>query len=125
MRIYVAAKFEEAERARAFMDRVEPGIGRITHDWTNEDPATPEALLAGCASKDVQGAATADAVVLLWHPALQGGLVEIGVALGLGITVVIVGAPAAARCIFFRLCQRVETEDQALALLAGMKGGGR
>jgi hypothetical protein len=123
MRIYVAAKWEERARARAFMTRIEEEGHTVTHDWTKEDEAKADAAglyYRECAAADVRGAAAADAVVLLFHPGLQGGLVELGIALGVGLPVVLVGAPPDHRCIFYRLCEQVATEDQALLLVGHM-----
>jgi hypothetical protein len=95
---YVAAKFEEKERVRALMRELRKIGGRITFDWTACDDTGIEGdermlYRATSAMDDVGGVLRADAVILLWHPKLQGGLIEAGAAIGAGIPLVCVGVP--------------------------------
>ncbi len=119
MRLYVAAKFEDARRARAVMDFAQTRGHVVTHDWTGEDStglegAERSAYMGRCAVEDLEGVRKADAVVVLAHPALFGGMVEVGVAIGLGIPVYVVGAESR-ECVFWfldpseiELCDSVE-----------------
>lgn len=128
MRIYVAAKGEEYLRARAFMKRwedLELARGRamaITYDWTADierheaKPFTKEQLRES-ANADIDAACAADAVVVLYHPRLRGGLVEMGAAIALEVPVVVVGCPPDEQCIFYSLIANVDTEDEAIAKL--------
>lgn len=118
MKWYIAAKFEEGPRARHLMDRLEEMGHEITHDWTRADPATAGEALQAAANDDLDGVLAAEGFVLLWHPKLQGGLVELGVALTRHLNPpAIIGAPAAAACIFFRLCEHFDTVDAFMGSL--------
>lgn len=106
-RIYVAAKFEEAKRAREVMDLLEDHGHVISHDWTAEDATglsgqDLEDYLSKCARQDFFGVTSADAVLLLNHGQLFGGMVEFGLALGLGKKVVVV-EPGVRDCIFWHM----------------------
>lgn len=95
-RIYVAAKFEDALFARAVMGMLALAGHEITHDWTNETIEGKRGLevldtYQEAAVADADGVKTADALVLIHHDNLRGGLVELGVALGCEIPVIIVG----------------------------------
>jgi len=122
-RVYVAAKFEEAPRAREVMDRLEKQGHIISHDWTREDTVglsgdDLEAYLARCANHDFIGVVTADIVLVLNHDRLFGGMVETGVALGLDKLVVVVG-PDIRDCIFWHLkdVYKVPDVDSGLELI--------
>lgn len=94
MRVYVAAKFEEATRARGVMAELEIAGHTITHDWTGEDIERfprDAAYRQRCAEEDLRGVRTADAVVVLNHPLLFGGAAEMGMACLLGLPVYVVG----------------------------------
>lgn len=124
MRLYVAGKStpEETERCAAFMDRLRKLGHAITYDWTLDvlSHATAPfnaAQLKACAALDVEAVRKADATIVLYHPALRGGLVEVGVCLGAMSPCLVIGAPPTETCVFFRLCEHVDTEDQAVAFL--------
>ncbi len=103
MRVYVGAKFEDAPRARALMTRLEENGHVITYDWTKHEPSTPKDMLYQCAVNDLEGVVSCDVFMLLWHPALKGGLVELGAALALRKGVIVIGAPHPndQPCVFF------------------------
>lgn len=98
MKVYVAAKWEERERARNFMRSVRLLGHVITHDWTHE---TDEGLsgagrhryLGSCATSDLQAVRDCDVLVLLHNPQCRGAYVELGIALGLAKVVIVVGSP--------------------------------
>lgn len=119
MKIYVAAKMEEAERASKLMRRLESQGHEITHDWTKIDPTcetTDIEKQIKISGDDLLGAINSDFVVLLWHPNLKGGLVEMGAALALGKQVALIGGPEYLGCVFFSLCGRFVDEEEFLGL---------
>jgi hypothetical protein len=113
LKIYVCSKFEEKPRCRAMQELLRNAGHEITLDWTQfEDPpgwdgdvatATPAQaeFLCGCAQKDWAGVLNADLVVVLTHPNLRGGLIEMGIAIANGIPVIAVGPHY--RTVFFLL----------------------
>jgi hypothetical protein len=106
-RIYVAAKFEEAKRAREVMDLLEARGHVVSHDWTSESVQglagqDLEDYLSKCARQDFFGVTSADAVLVLNHDKLFGGMVEFGVALSLGKKIVVV-EPGVRDCIFWHM----------------------
>lgn len=127
MKVYVAAKWERKDDARACFAELRRFGHVITHDWTAEDDAgmTPgpehDSYLAKCADLDVQGVCRADALIVLHHDALAGGLVEMGMALAFqDRPVIVVGAAGAARQpIFYRLPRvaHVATMEEAVVML--------
>ena len=94
MRVYVAAKSEEAPRARALMTALESRGHVVTHDWTRESaegldgPARIE-YLRRCAFADVEGVVSADALVIICHPKGSGQYTELGIAIGLGKPIIV------------------------------------
>ncbi len=93
MRLYIASKYENQAEVRALMDLLARRGHTITHDWTTvTEPAglgpwERRQFLGACAEKDFKGVAQADALIIINHPEGKGMLVEMGVALGLGIPV--------------------------------------
>lgn len=108
MKIYVAAKFEEATRVQDVYKTLRARGFQITHDWTTEDssvfPEGPEKLAYkhACAMNDYFGVKNADAVLVLNHPLLYGGAAEMGMAIALHVPVYVVGAEIREN-IFFHL----------------------
>lgn len=85
---YVIGKFEDKTTVKAVIARLkQEGFG-ITHDWTDDpgsDGLTGLARLRDIrrsATEDAAGANTADFIVVVHHPELCNGLVELGIALG-------------------------------------------
>lgn len=99
MKIYVAGKFEEKRAVRQLQDALIAEGHSITYDWTKHEDATADK--ASCAVNDLVGVVDADAIILLWHPGLKGGLVELGAALALEKVTIVVGCPKDQPCIFF------------------------
>ena len=126
MRVYVAAKFEDAVEARAVMNGLEQEGHEITHDWTHEDEAGRTGMeldhyLGGCAQGDLEGVRAAEAIIVLHHDRLCGGLVELGAALADPdkIVAVVGGMDAAVQPIFYRLpaVNHFNAARQAIAYL--------
>ena len=92
MKLYVAGKWEDRERVSDIM-RILRGIGfEITCDWTDhkyEDEAYPQQYCAD----DVQGVKDADLYIGIFVDSYiyRGALVEMGIALGVGIPVWLLG----------------------------------
>ena len=100
MKFYVAGKWEDRERVSQIM-RILEGMGNeITCDWTDHKYEDEEYPHQYCAD-DVQGVKDADIYlgifVAEYH--YRGALVEMGIALGMGIPVWLLGDKADG-CIF-------------------------
>lgn len=102
MKVYVAAKFEEAPRAQKVMRELRLLGHEVTYDWTQHKPDTPIENLPVIAALDILGAVDAHVVVALWHPNLRGALVEVGAALAVRRVVLAVGVPEDDPCIFWK-----------------------
>lgn len=104
MKIYVASKFGNREAVQEAQRRLIERGHSITYDWTrDDDPAIAgacneykipidETIARDLALRDVRGVQAADVVVFL--PTEQGGrgcYTEMGLALALGVPVVVVG----------------------------------
>lgn len=94
MGVYVASKFEEKDLVRSVQNAIlDAGFG-ITHDWTYEDAtnmqeAERQRYLRRCGAADVRGVRAARVLIVMPHIEMRGGYVEVGVALGLDIPVVV------------------------------------
>jgi nucleoside 2-deoxyribosyltransferase len=136
MKVYIATKFENQNEFRKAKALLEANGHTITHDWTSED-AVPEAeeakkqFLHEAACKDAMGVAEADAFVLLVTPDMGGAYVELGIALTVGLSVIIVGKdnPGNRDCIFYKikpvagLVEYVDTIEQAVESLNILEKG--
>lgn len=118
MRIYVAAKWEKRPLARTVMTLLEHAGHTITHDWTGEEECgrTGHELrdfLGRCAQADLDGVRHSEAIFVLHHDALCGGLVEVGVALAdpERHIIVIGGQGAKVQPIFYKLPRVQHFED--------------
>lgn len=115
MRVYVASKFQNYAAVREAVCYIENAGHEITHDWTATDEfdaagdplAENEAELTDeqqrrYAAADFLGVKRCDALLVLAHPRMCGGMVEVGIALGLAKRIAVVEAE---RCptIFYRL----------------------
>ena len=126
MNVYVAAKFQEKIRAKKFMSIVQTMGHHLTHDWTNEDsnsvpPEQRDMYHFVCAMNDLNGALGAEVLVLLGHPDVKGALVEFGIALGRGATILVVDHEKCMN-IFFH-CDQVKlmTEEKAIEYLRALR----
>ena len=79
MRIYVATKFTNMQRASVVMRELEKAGHTITHDWTVPEHNTRSRIQ--CATDDLEGVKSADAVVLLRVDGMRGAWIEVGAAL--------------------------------------------
>ncbi len=124
-RIYVAAKSspEELERAVRVMRALRAAGHEVTYDWTRDvltDRVAPFDLAARkrAAWSDLMGVASADVVIILWHPELRGALVELGAALAGGVAdIVVLGAKDEGAPNIFYTLVRHEAEAPFLASL--------
>ena len=126
MKIYVATKFEEGPFARKVMESLETAGHTITHDWTVEVQGEVSTLvgeerekfLVKCAQSDLDGVRHCDVLLLLNHAYGKGMFTELGFAIALMKTVVIV-RPKVANNIFFHLpgCHMVETVGEGIDLI--------
>ena len=86
MNVYVIGKFEEKETVREVISELTRAGHIITHNWTQDETSGLRGAercehLAWSAALDAEGVRKADAVLVLHHPQLCGGLVEFGMAL--------------------------------------------
>jgi hypothetical protein len=129
MNVYVAAKYSHRGEAALLMHALRTQGHAITRDWTDEEdppedtsPETRQDFWALCAAADFDGVRTADVLILLHDPACRGAFVELGIALGLGVRVIVVGGrgnPATDCPIFVYLpdVEHVASVPEALKLL--------
>jgi len=112
MKIYVAAKWEERPRAQEVMAQLVRAGHTITYNWTLNENFTQ-----ACAVLDANGVKDADVVLALVEKDLpyQGLWVEVGIAVGRGIPVMLVG-DYGEKNIFtlLPLVQRVKSVDEFL-----------
>ncbi len=99
MRIYVATKWEEKDRAREVMADLRHKGHTITYDWTRCEQFSAEQ-----ARNDVMGVMTADALVLIAEKPLayKGAYVEFGIAVARNIPIYLIGT-GMDECIFTQL----------------------
>lgn len=98
MDIYVSGKWEERPRVREVMFDLTSAGHHITYDWTICEVADINSAIA-----DLRGVLDADAYVGVFEKDLpyKGALIEMGVALGMGIPIYIIGdALNLSNCIF-------------------------
>jgi hypothetical protein len=98
--VYVGTKWSRRAEAQAVMAQLRAMGHTITHDWTHEDEmagatsAVRDAHFRGCALADACGVAEAEVFLLLHDPAARGAYVELGMAIALGVRVMVVGGAA-------------------------------
>lgn len=93
MKIYVAGKFTDPEKARSVMEQLRAVGHTITYDWTKCNKGQDPEYLKICADADLNGVRQADAVVALFldpEYAYRGTFTEVGYALGREIRVIAV-----------------------------------
>jgi nucleoside 2-deoxyribosyltransferase len=88
VKIYVASSFVNQSEVKQAMATLRSLGHEITMDWTAEsevgkDAQELAAYRVQCAEADFRGVRTADVVMVINHPAIKGGLVEMGMALAL------------------------------------------
>ncbi len=86
--IYIATKFENAERAKEVADQLEAAGHVITYKWWLNDQVTADQAMT-----DFLGVTRADAMVLIVEEDYRysGALTEFGIAIGRNIPVYILG----------------------------------
>lgn len=99
MRIYIATKWEEQDRAKEVKAQLEALGHSITHPWwtyTQEGHET--------ADDDLWGVLRADAVVFIAEKDLKyvGALIEVGCALGQNKPVFVLGDAPVTKTLFFK-----------------------
>lgn len=136
LRVYVAgASVERAERAIPAIRMLREAGVAITHDWTvdideaagaaNSDADVPEEVRHRCAMEDARGVSTADYVLLLApnERGSSGAWVELGLAIGLGVPVLVAG-PKNGRTIFTSLAAaRFATDAEAIQHVVALHRG--
>lgn len=118
MKIYVAAKTHDVDRAQKVMTWVRECGHEVTFDWTvgvkklgdaNESELTHEVQQA-IAINDRRGVAYAQLVIALAHPDVCGTLMEIGMALAFSTPVWLVGQ-FPRESVFFHMEQVTRVND--------------
>ncbi len=87
MRYYISGSIHDIERVPHIIHDCRYHGGTITHDWTRY--AGPKDNLEE-ATRQLDGVRSCDTFVLVVHPRLKAGWMEMGAALALGREVVIV-----------------------------------
>ena len=99
MKIYVAAKWEDKDRAQEVQRLLRDAGHTITYDWTvNEEECGAQV------ENDIDGVRGADAFVGIFEQDLKyaGALMEFGAALAMNIPVYILGSAPITRHMFFK-----------------------
>jgi nucleoside 2-deoxyribosyltransferase len=97
LKVYVAGKWEEKDRIREVQQQLRDAGHTITYDWTSyEGGLTQEQAIF-----DTDGVYDADALVAVYEKDLKysGAMVELGMALAVGVPVHVLGN-ACDNCIF-------------------------
>lgn len=97
MKLYVASKFTNKQEVRSLMTLLEADGHTITHDWTDDDAKglegeELETYLALNAVACIKGILDAQAFILLARPNMAGAFTELGLAMGIGRSVLILDA---------------------------------
>lgn len=134
MRVYIATSFKNKEGFNNLKDLLEAAGHTITHDWSKDDASKykdgpeKELYLMDCAIKSIGGICQAEAVVLLAAPDMAGAFVEMGLAIGAGVSVIVLDAFKEGNrdCIFYRLpgsglFQHIRNTDDLLSVLSHPK----
>lgn len=123
MKVYVASKFENKTEVRKAMELLKKDGHTITFDWTIHDDTgmtgqTREDYLLMSAMHDMGGVRTADAVFLICYPGMKGAMVEVGMAIALGLPVVVVKREIWEN-VFFHLpnCFHVNSIEEGIAAI--------
>lgn len=92
MKIYVASSLENAAHVRRVQTALIAAGHTITYDWTVHGSVwtAGPARIREVAEAEHRGVVTADAVVVLL-PGARGTHIELGIALGAGVPVILVG----------------------------------
>jgi hypothetical protein len=136
MNIYLATRYTYRDDAAALARRIRALDLRVVSRWHDtsvggEAPDAVEAdlpddVLDRIASGNHADLALADTLVLMIRPRMQGALLELGVALGRGLRVVLVGEPRATTAMVrHERVWRCRNDDECVETLARLAGRGR
>lgn len=124
LRVYVATSLDHAHRAQAVQRALRDRGHEITYDWTTHGSVQGEgdARLCEVAAAELQGVRECDVLVAIL-PGGRGTHTEIGMALGLGLPIVLLEQEGAytADCAFYHapnVHRYMWTEQDVLPLLA-------
>lgn len=122
MKVFVSGKIGDDNDVRRVMAALRSRGHEITFDWTAIEHLRPyeqnQVASAAAAELELNGVATADALILLSHDRGVGMYVELGAALALGKSVFVVASPPARTMFFFHpLVTLVESIDGVYPLL--------
>lgn len=121
MKVYVSARFEQADEVRLIQEKLKRASFEIAYDWTQQKDVKEAQLdqlgRQAYAMADFRGVQECDALIL-FHT-VSGGqtkFVELGLALALGKKCIVVAGPGVKDCIFFYLpgIKIVESVENAL-----------
>lgn len=126
MKIYVVGKFEDVYEVRKVMHFLEGRGHEITHDWTPMNDSAIEGAerldyRRACAHADIVGVVEAEAILVLNHPNLHGGMLEIGYALAIARPIYLVDR-AARDSVFFEIADVHTCANLADAITQMEKG---
>ena len=126
MKIYVAGKWEDRDQVRLVHQELRRLGHEITVDWTDHDYPTDdiESILESYTLDDIWGVKEADLFIALMtvNYLYKGAWVEMGVALGKGIPVLVIGK-AGDSCIFMNhpLVRKLDSFSDLEEALMGSK----
>lgn len=92
MKAYVASSLKNSDNAQSVMQRLRDKGVTITYDWTKHGLITDTSMLKEAGEGEKRGVEDADVLFFL-HPGRTGAHVELGIALGRKIPVVMAGTP--------------------------------
>ena len=88
-KVYVATSLYNAEVAKQVIQRFRENDVKITYDWTTHGKITEESLLKEYGEAEAQGVFDADLLFMI-QPARTGAHVEMGIAIGINIPIILV-----------------------------------
>jgi nucleoside 2-deoxyribosyltransferase len=93
LRIYIAAKLDRADEAKALADQLRGEGHLITYEWWTHGSVQGQGIetMRAIATREIAGVLRADLLIMLL-PASRGAHVELGAALASGRDAVLVGA---------------------------------
>lgn len=122
MKAYVAAKFEDKERARYAQRQLRELGYTITCDWTSNDDTglvgeAKQKYWTQSALEDLAGARDSDLLFLITHPNGRGSMTELGAAAVMNRQIIIVN-PQLCVNVFFHLpwVHHVQSIDEGIAI---------
>lgn len=103
MRVYVAGRTSDTERVRRVQQMVRDRGGEITFDWTDVEGPNAQGEIRrdwsgaplrarALSERERQAVVDADITILCWGDGACGALLETGIAMGAGRSVIVLGA---------------------------------